>query len=140
MMNKLRIATCLVAATCLQFSALVARAHDVGEHVQPVFQHELPNVPGKSMIAAVVTYEPGGKSPAHHHAKSAFIFAHVLSGSIRSKVNDGETKVYKTGESFYEEPGSSHSISENASETESASLLAVFVVDSDDKNLTVPDK
>jgi quercetin dioxygenase-like cupin family protein len=140
-MSLIRIATGMAAVVCFHLSASeLARAHDVGEHVQPVFQHELPNVPGKSMIAAVVTYDPGGKSPAHHHAKSAFIFAQVLSGSVRSKVNDGAVKIYKTGESFFEEPGSSHSISENASETKPASLLAVFIVDTDDKALTVPDK
>jgi quercetin dioxygenase-like cupin family protein len=121
-------------------TSLPARAHDAGEHVQPVFQQELTNVPGKSLIAVVVKYDPGGKSVAHHHAKSAFIYAYVLTGSIRSKVNDDEAKVYKTGESFFEAPGSSHAISENASETEPASLLAVFIVDTDDKALTVPDK
>jgi len=88
----------------------------------------------------VVTYPPGGKSPAHRHAPSAFIYAHVLSGAIRSQVGDEPAKVYHAGEGFYEMPGSHHRISENASEKESASLLAVFVVDSKDDPLTTPDK
>jgi quercetin dioxygenase-like cupin family protein len=46
--------------------------------------------------------------------------------------------VYRAGESFFEMPGSSHPISRNPSETEPAKLLAVFVVDTDDKNLTIP--
>lgn len=139
-MRNFRLIKLIVFAASLGTVSFGVSAHDVGEHVQPVFQHELPNVPGKSMIAAVVTYDPGGKSPPHHHAKSAFIFAQVLSGSIRSKVDDGEVKVYKTGETFYEAPGSRHGVSENASESEPASLLAVFIVDTDDKELTVPDK
>jgi quercetin dioxygenase-like cupin family protein len=105
-----------------------------------VFEHVVPNVEGKSMIAVVVTYPPGGKSPAHRHARSAFVYAYVLSGAIRSQVDDEPAKVYQVGEGFYEMPGSHHRISENASDRAPASLLAVFVVDSKDKPLTIPDK
>src|SRR4051812_32876439 len=73
-----------------------------GEVVKPVFQHVIPNVDGKSMVAVVVTYPPGGKSSAHRHAPSAFIYAHVLSGSIRSQVDDEPAKVYAVGQGFYE--------------------------------------
>jgi quercetin dioxygenase-like cupin family protein len=111
----------------------------ISEQVKPVFEHVLPNAPGKSMVAVVVSYPPGAKSAAHHHAPSAFIYAHVLSGAIRSRVDDQPAKVYAVGEGFYESPGAHHWISENASSTEPASLLAVFVVDSKDKVLTTPD-
>jgi quercetin dioxygenase-like cupin family protein len=110
------------------------------EQVKPVFEHVIPNTEGKSMIAVVVSYPPGAKSPAHHHARSAFIYAYVLSGAIRSQVGDEPAKVYQVGEGFYELPGSHHRISENASNREPASLLAVFVVDSKDKPLTTPDQ
>jgi quercetin dioxygenase-like cupin family protein len=111
-----------------------------GEQVKPVFEHALPNTEGKSMAAVVVSYPPGGKSPAHHHARSAFVYAYLLSGAIRSQVDDEPAKVYRVGEGFYEVPGSHHRISENASNTEPASLLAVFVVDSKDRPLTTPDQ
>jgi quercetin dioxygenase-like cupin family protein len=114
------------------------RAQNV-EQVKPAFKHLIPNVAGKSMVAVVVSYPPGAKSPAHHHAPSAFIYAYVLSGTIRSQVDDEPAKIYRTGEGFYEVPGSHHRISENASDTEPASLLAVFVVDSTDNPLTTPD-
>src|SRR3981189_3336471 len=110
------------------------------EQAKLVFEHVIPNTDGKRLVAVVVTYPPGGKSPAHHHARSAFIYAHVLSGAIRSQVGDEPAKVYQVGEGFYEVPGSHHRISENASDTEPASLLAVFVVDSKDNPLTVPDQ
>jgi quercetin dioxygenase-like cupin family protein len=110
------------------------------EQVKLVFEHAIPNTEGKSMVAVVVTYPPGAKSPAHHHARSAFIYAHVLSGAIRSQVGDEPAKIYRAGEGFYELPGSHHGISENASDREPASLLAVFVVDSKDRPLTTPDK
>ena len=110
------------------------------EQVKPVFEHGIPNAAGKSMVAVVVTYAPGGKSPSHRHARSAFIYAYVLSGAIRSQVDDAPAKVYQTGEGFYELPGSHHRISENASEKDPASLLAIFVVDSKDTPLTIPDQ
>jgi quercetin dioxygenase-like cupin family protein len=110
-----------------------------GERVRLVFEHAIPNIQGKSIVAVVVTYPPGGKSAAHHHARSAFIYARVLSGAIRSQVGDEPAKVYQVGEGFYEAPGSYHRISENASDRDSASLLAVFIVDSKEKPLTILD-
>ena len=111
-----------------------------GDDVKIAFERAIPNIAGKRMVAVVVTYPPGGRSPAHHHAPSAFIYAHVLSGAIRSQVDDEPAKVYHAGEGFYEVPGAHHRISENASDRDPASLLAVFVVDSKDTPLTIPDK
>ena len=111
-----------------------------GNDVKVVFERAIPNIEGKRMVAVVVNYPPGGGSPAHHHAASAFIYAHVLSGAIRSQVDDEPVKVYHVGEGFYEVPSSHHRISENASDSDPASLLAVFVVDSKDNPLTIPDK
>jgi len=42
------------------------------------------------------------------------------------------------GQNFSDMPGDRHSVSENASKTEPAKLLAVFVVDTDEKELTTP--
>ena len=108
--------------------------------VTVVFDHALPNVPGKSIKGVLVEYPPGGSSPAHTHPHSAFIYATVLEGAIRSGVNGGPVKVYHVGDNFYEEPGSHHDVSANASQTEPARLLAVFVVDSAEKNLLTPNK
>ena len=127
----------VLAATALQVSPGLAQSSD---EVKLVFEHAIPNIDGKRMVAVVVTYPPGGKSTPHHHAGSAFIYAHVLSGAIRSQVDDGAAQVYRAGEGFYEVPGSHHRISENASDKDPASLLAIFVVDSTDKPLTIPDK
>ncbi|MBB5462275.1 cupin domain-containing protein [Paraburkholderia sp. Cpub6] len=113
-----------------------AAAHDVSETVKPNVSRVLPNIPGKSLTAVEVVYPPGGTSQPHTHAKSAFIYAYVVSGSVVSKVNNEPEHVYKAGESFFEEPGSLHAVSRNASKTKPAKLLAVFVVDSDDKQLT----
>jgi quercetin dioxygenase-like cupin family protein len=118
--------------------ALTASAASGEADVKPVFAGKLPNVPGKSLTAVLVSYAPGGKSGKHHHAGS--VFAYVLSGAIRSEVTPGSpARVYKVGESFFEPPGSTHLVSENASDTEPASLLAIFVAD-DGARLTTFDQ
>jgi quercetin dioxygenase-like cupin family protein len=119
-----------LAAIAMLASAvsICPQARAEGDRVKPVRAEKLQNVPGKSLTAVVVNYEPGGKSASHHHAGS--VFAYVLSGEIRSENSaTGAAKVYKAGESFFEPPGSSHLVSENASATEPANLLAVFVSD-----------
>ncbi len=110
------------------------------ETVAPLFRHAISNIPGKSFVAVRVDYAPGAKSAAHRHAPSAFVFAYVLSGAIRSAVDDEPAKIYHTGESWFEAPGARHKVSENASATEPAQLLAVFVVDERDSELTIPEK
>jgi len=136
-MRRLLIATVISAA-----SILAAHAAENGPaasaKVTVVFDQALPNVPGKSMKGVLVEYGPGGSSPAHIHARSAFIYATVLEGAIRSQVNDGPAKVFKKGENFSERPGDRHGISANASDSEPAKLLAVFVVDTNDSELTTP--
>jgi quercetin dioxygenase-like cupin family protein len=118
-----------------------AAAHDgEGQTVVPRFDQAITNIPGKSLVVVEVEYAPGAGSPSHTHAKSAFIYAYVLSGEIESQVNDEAPRVYKAGESWYETPNARHQISRNASKSKPAKLLAVFVVDSDDKPLTTPVK
>jgi quercetin dioxygenase-like cupin family protein len=121
-------------------TSMLAAAQGIGEKVTPNFEHAIPNIPGKSLIAVVVDYAPGGASPSHVHAKSAFIYGYVVSGAIESQVNDGPARVYREGESFYELPGARHRTSRNNSKTRPAKLLAVFVVDSGDHALTTPVK
>lgn len=125
-----------IAATCAALAFRMVGPASAGQ----IFNEVIPNIPGKSLIAAEVNYAPGQASPPHTHAKSAFIYAYVVLGAIESKVNDGETRIYHAGESWSEPPGAIHSVSRNASKTEPAKLLAVFVVDTNDKVLMTPVK
>ncbi|MDP9712698.1 UNVERIFIED_ORG: quercetin dioxygenase-like cupin family protein [Pseudomonas fluorescens] len=131
----------LLAATFAALSiSSVSATEPQGGKVTVVFDRALPNVPGKSMRGVLVEYAPGGSSPAHFHPKSAFIYATVLEGAVRSKVGDGPEKVYKAGENFVEQPGDFHAVSANASTTEPSRLLAVFVLDSNETDLVKPVK
>jgi quercetin dioxygenase-like cupin family protein len=98
-----------------------------GEEVRELFSKELPNVPGKALTAVQVDYDPGGTSKPHHH--SGVVFAYVVSGEIRSQVDNAPPRVYHAGKTFFEDLGAHHLISENANTSEPARLLAVFVAD-----------
>src|SRR5215468_781283 len=110
----------LAAAVWLAGSAVGVHGQEAGAQVKPVRAEKLPNVPGKTLTAVTVSYAPGGKSSAHRHAGSVFVY--VLTGAIRSENSaTGPAKVYRAGETFFEPPGSEHLVSENASATEPAS-------------------
>ena len=130
---------CSLLLAVLPFGSVLADApKEKDARVTLVYQHALPNVPGKSIKGVLVEYGPGGYSPGHMHPKSAFIYATVLEGAIRSQVNDGPVTTYTAGQSWSEVPGDRHSVSANASETEPAKLLAVFVLDTNETELVIP--
>jgi quercetin dioxygenase-like cupin family protein len=133
-----RIVCALVVAALPFSSALADEPKSRNAKVTLVYQHELPNVPGKSVKGVLVEYGPGGYSPGHTHARSAFIYATVLEGAVRSQINDGPVTTYQAGQSFSELPGDRHRVSANASKTKPAKLLAVFVVDTSETELTTP--
>src|SRR5258706_8756187 len=99
-LSSLLFACSLLIVTLSFGSALANAPKSKNAKVILVYQHELPNVPGKSIKGVLVEYSPGGYSPGHTHAKSAFIYATVLEGAIRSQVNDGPVTTYKAGQSF----------------------------------------
>jgi len=122
-----------------EHSGMRAEAN-VTENVTPIFERELPNVPGKSLLAVEVVYPPGAASPSHRHPRSAFIYAYVVSGAVVSAVDDQRPRVYRAGESWSEAPGAHHRVSRNASKAKPAKLLAVFVKDSGKAQLVFPDR
>ena len=130
----------LLVASLLSANVAAEETNQPASKVTQIFDRELPNVPGKSMRAVLVEYGPGAASPSHRHPSSAFIYATVLEGEIRSKINDDPEHVYKAGESWTEVPGDHHKVSANASSTKPARLLAIFVVDTAEKEILIPDK
>jgi quercetin dioxygenase-like cupin family protein len=130
----------LATLAALTTSVPAADAPPPAARITVQYDQPLPNVPGKSLRVVQVEYPPGGASAAHTHARSAFIYARVLKGAIRSAVNDSAPRVYQEGEAFQENPGDRHEVSANASTTQPATLLAVFIVDTADTEMTTPVK
>jgi quercetin dioxygenase-like cupin family protein len=129
-------------AALLALAAPPAWAHEPAgttETSTRIFERALPNAPGRMLIALEVAYPPGVATPSHRHPSSAFIYAYVLSGAVVSAVDDEEPRVYRAGESWYEAPGARHRVSRNASDTEPARLLAIFIADSGARDLVFPE-
>jgi quercetin dioxygenase-like cupin family protein len=133
---SLAIAVVLMATTSI---TVAAQPTEQRETVVLAFSHPIANIPGKTLTALIVNYAPGAKTPAHRHGQS-FVVGYVLEGSIRSKVDNGQEIIYRAGESWTEKPGAHHVMSENGSSTEPAKLLAIFIADSDEKDLVTFDK
>jgi quercetin dioxygenase-like cupin family protein len=93
----------------------------------PVFKHDLPNVTLEDWEVTVshVDYPPGRVGAAHRHP--GFVLAYVLEGAVVAKISgQGEEKTYTAGQMFYEQPGATHEVSKNASQTQPARLLALI--------------
>jgi len=129
----------LLLATIMMAPAAVIGATGYNDTVKTNSSHRISNVPGKSLVAVEVSYPPGGASAPHHHSDSAFIYAYVVSGQVASQIEGQPEHIYRAGECWYETPGAHHLISRNATKSEPAKLLAVFVVDTEDNALTTPD-
>ncbi|UQD77475.1 cupin domain-containing protein [Bradyrhizobium japonicum] len=95
--------------------------------VEVITSHALPNVPGKRVTVVRVSYGPGGFTPPHHHGGS--VTAYITKGQVRSQLENGPLETFEVGQSFFEPPGATHLVSANASNTEPAELIAVFVAD-----------
>jgi quercetin dioxygenase-like cupin family protein len=106
----------------------------------PVFKHDLPNVSldGWEVTVSHVDYAPGRVGTAHQHP--GFVLAYVLEGAVVAKISgQGEERTYTVGQMFYEQPGATHEVSKNASQTEPARLLAMIFAKKG-STLTVPVK
>src|SRR4051812_29038346 len=95
--------------------------------VEPVASYPLANVPGKRVTVVRVFYGPGGFTPPHRHSGS--VTAYITKGQIRSQLGGGPVETFNVGQSFFESPGATHLVSANASNTEPAELIAIFVAD-----------
>lgn len=51
-----------------------------------------------------------------------------VKGEVLMGMNDQEAKVYRAGESWFEDPGCHHRVSDNNSKTESAVFVATLVI------------
>jgi quercetin dioxygenase-like cupin family protein len=107
-------------------------AHRSSERTRIVLNHALPPLHCGHLKASVVEvhYGPGESSPPHTHPCP--VIGYVTQGAYRSQVESGPEVLYKAGDTFYEEPNRHHVLSANASTTEPAAFIAVFVCDHDD--------
>ncbi len=111
----------------LPICASDASSNSPGNKVEIVSSHAIPDMPGKRVTVVRVTYGPGGFTPPHRHGGT--VTAYITKGQIRSQLNDGPVEIFNVGQTFFEPMGTIHQVSANASNTEWAELIAVFVAD-----------
>jgi quercetin dioxygenase-like cupin family protein len=104
-------------------TAAVASQHP-SETLTPLIQRPLPNIHGKTFTSATVTFPPGARAVPHRHG-DAFVYAYVLSGTVRSRLEGEPMRTYHQGENWIEQPGAHHVNTENVSSTAPAELLVV---------------
>jgi quercetin dioxygenase-like cupin family protein len=113
----------LAGALLLSFAAAVAAQEP--PKVTPLMSRDLTDIPGKEGTMLMVEYPPGGADPVHRHNAHAFVY--VLEGSVIMQVKGAEPVTLHPGQTFYEGPNDIHVVGRNASKTEPAKFLVVFV-------------
>jgi quercetin dioxygenase-like cupin family protein len=113
----------LAGALLLSFAAAVAAQEP--PKVTPLMSRDLTDIPGKEGTMLMVEYPPGGADPVHRHNAHAFVY--VLEGSVIMQVKGAEPVTLHPGQTFYEGPNDIHVAGRNASKTEPAKFLVVFV-------------
>ena len=91
-----------------------------------VFDRDLPDITmdGWHVNASIITFPPGRVGAPHHHP--GFVLVYVLEGDVLTKISGQEERTYSAGQMFYEQPGSTHEVSRNASSTKQAKILAMI--------------
>ena len=102
------------------------------ETLSPLLEMALPRVSGKTFTSAIVDFPPAARAAPHRHG-DAFVYAYVLEGTVASRLEGEPVRRYHRGESWVEQPGAHHVLTENTSRTHAAKLLVVFVSDRGDK-------
>lgn len=134
-MTGMRIAGGILAVAALTGATACtspSQAAPTTETLTRLIEQALPNVPGKTFTSTVVSFPPGARAVPHRHGE-AFVYAYVLEGSVRSAVDDNAVTTYRAGENWVEQPGAHHPVTENASDTDPAKLLVVFVSNTGDR-------
>jgi quercetin dioxygenase-like cupin family protein len=126
--NRESVISLLAAAAATSVAGLASAQQPAGSSAstrRDVIKQELPGEPLRVLSLVEITYRPGGRSPAHLHPNG--VMAYVMSGTIVSKVDDAPERIFHAGDAWWEPPGAIHRISRNASLTEPATLLAIYI-------------
>ena len=125
MFSNVSLASVLAMVAASQSTANVTAFAGTSSSRREVVKQTLPGDPPREITLVEVHYPPDTGSPPHQHANG--VMAYVVSGSIASKVGDAPEHTYHAGEAWWEPVGAVHRVSRNASSTEPATLLAIYI-------------
>lgn len=89
----------------------------------------------RNVQAVILELAPGAAAPRHRH--DVAVLAYVIEGAVENQFDAGPVLTHNQGGSWWEAPGTVHNVARNASATERARLLVVFIGE-DGKAATVP--
>jgi quercetin dioxygenase-like cupin family protein len=115
----------LLAAAAMPDGAAAAQQPATAATRREVIRQELPGEPLRDISLIEVTYPPATGSPPHLHTNGVMAF--VVSGTIVSKVGNEAEQTFHAGDAWWEPPDAVHRVSRNASSTEPATLLAIYI-------------
>jgi len=90
-----------------------------------LIRQALPPGEFRDVQAIVIELQPGAAAPKHRH--DVAVLAYVLEGVVENQFDGGAIQVHKTGESWWEAPGTVHDTARNASASARARLLVVYI-------------
>lgn len=79
----------------------------------------------RNVEAVVIELDPGAAAQRHRH--DVAVLAYVIEGAVENRFDGGETRTHRTGESWWEAPGTVHDLARNPSTTGRARLLIVYI-------------
>ncbi len=117
---------------CLISATVNAQAGDAKPPytITPIFNQAMSDtgLAGYEMLAIRLDLLPGGADPTPHR-HDADLFVYILQGSIEVELA-GKKTTYSAGSMFHEPRNELHSLLQNTSGDQPASILAVFVIKS----------
>jgi quercetin dioxygenase-like cupin family protein len=85
----------------------------------------LPSGDFRQVEAVMIDLPPGAAAPRHRH--DVAVVAYVIEGTVENQFDGGAVQMHKTGDSWFEAPGTVHDTARNASGTARARLLVVYI-------------
>ena len=100
-----------------------------------LIRRTLPSGAFRDVQAVVIELGPGASAPRHRH--DVAVLSYVLDGVVENRFDGGATLTHKSGDSWWEAPGTIHDLARNVSPRASARLLVVYIGE-EGKAATVP--
>jgi quercetin dioxygenase-like cupin family protein len=109
----------------LLFTGLVPRGTRPEEafKAKELLQKDLNAYTGGDFVLSVgeITIAPGARGSRHRHPGPTFVY--VLEGAVEVKLEGVPAKVYRAGQTFYEDPHQLHISTNNVGKAEPARIL-----------------
>ena len=113
----------------------ISRAEEPPATITQIFKKDHPELADKEIQVNRIVLQPGVAAPAHVHP--GMVTGYIESGTLEFQLKGEELKTLKTGDTFFEPPGSHHMVAKNPSSTDKVVIIA-FVINPKGAPLSTP--